>query len=92
MWALPGRLPQSFQQPRLADARLALDEHDLAPARAAALPGAQQQSHFFVPPDERHGFPGLSRGEAAFGMALRHDAPDRYRLGETFEGMRAPIL
>jgi hypothetical protein len=39
--ALAGRFPQSFHQAGLADPGLPLDQHDLAAAVAAAVPGPQ---------------------------------------------------
>jgi hypothetical protein len=84
-------LPQPFQQPGLADARFPLDEHDLTTPSAAAFPGPQQEFHFRLPSDERHGFSALSRGEAAFGVARGQQAPGQHGFGEAFEGMRTQI-
>ena len=42
-----------LDEPRLAEAGLADDQHELAFARASALPAARQQSQFLLAPDER---------------------------------------
>jgi hypothetical protein len=76
---------------RLADARLAGDQHHPSFAALCLLPAADQQLDFLVTPDERR----LSRPqrlEAAQHPALANDPPGRLRFGKTGERLRPEIL
>ena len=42
-----------LDEPRLAEAGLAYDQHELAFARAGALPAAREQAQFLLTADER---------------------------------------
>ena len=88
---LAGRLSQAFHQAGLADPGFALDQHDLAAAAAAAVPGPQQQPHLLLAPDEGCGTPGPGCGKPALDIPRRQDAPGRHRLGEPLE-LRCPQI
>ena len=88
---LAGRLSQALHQAGLADPGLALDQHDLAAAMATAVPGAQQQPHLLLAPDEGCRTPGPGRGKPALDIPRRQDAPGRHRLGEPLQ-LRCPQI
>ena len=89
---LAGRLPQSLHQAGLADPGFPLDQHDLAAAVAAAVPGPQQQPHLLLAPDEGCRAPGPCCGKPALDIPRRQDAPGRHRLGEPLELIGPQIL
>ena len=89
---LAGRLSQALHQAGLADPGLALDQHDLAAAMAAAVPGPQQQPHLLLAPDEGCRAPGPGRGKPALDIPRRQDAPGRHRLGEPLQLIGPQIL
>src|SRR5712692_3318797 len=65
-------------QPRLADPRLAGDQHDARLASLRLIPAPQQQIELLVAPDEG-GRLGAQRLEAADDPALAQNAPRRLR-------------
>ena len=77
-------------EPRLADARLAGNQHHASLAALRLLPAAQQQLDFLLAPDERR----LARAqglEAAQHRRSRQDPPGALRLGEAGKRLRAEI-
>ena len=69
------------RQPRLADARLAGDQHHPSFAALRLLPAADQQLDFLVTPDERR-LPRAQCLEPAHHAALAEHPPCRLRLGK----------
>jgi hypothetical protein len=88
---LAGRLSQALHQAGLAEPGFALDQHDLAAAVAAGIPGPQQQPHLLLAPDEGRRAPGPGRGKPALDIPRRQDAPRRHRLGEPLQ-LRCPQI
>jgi hypothetical protein len=83
-------LRQRGREPRLADARLAGDQHRPPFAGLRLLPAAQQQLELLVTPDERR-LPRAQRLEAAQHPALADDPPRRLRLGKSGKRLRPEI-
>ena len=83
-------LGQRGREPRLADTRLAGDQHHPPFAALRLLPAAGQQLEFLITPDERRR-PGAQRLEAAQDAALTDDAPSMLRFGKPGERLRAEI-
>ena len=77
-------------EPRLADARLAGDQHHPSFAALRLLPAAEKQLDFLVTTDERRR-PRAQRLGAAQHPALANDPPCRLRLGKPGEGLRPEI-
>ncbi len=77
-------------EPRLADARLAGDQHHPSFAALRLLPAADKQIDFLVAPDQRR-LPRAQCLEAAQHPALASDPPCRLRLGKPGERLRAEI-
>ena len=77
-------------EPRLADARLAGNQHHAALAALRLLPAAQQQRDFLLAPEERR-LPRTQGLEAAQHPALANDPPRRLRLGKAGKRLRAEI-
>jgi hypothetical protein len=84
--------PHFPHEPRLADPRLAREQHDLALAVARLPPAAQQQRDLLLAADERREAPGLTRLEAALNPSLARDAPRHDRLGEALEPLRPDVV
>ena len=70
------------QQPRLADPRLAREQHHLALAALGPLPAPQQQAHLLLAPDQREQGRGVERLEPARRRADAEDPVRPDRLGE----------
>jgi hypothetical protein len=77
-------------EPRLADARLAGDQHHPSFAVLPLLPEASQQLDFLVTPDKRR-FPRAQRLEPAQHPALANDPPRGLRLGKPGKRLRPKI-
>ena len=75
---------------RLADARLAGNQHHASFTALRLLPAADQQLDFLVTPDERR-FPRAQCLEAAQHPALANNPPHRLRLGEAGQRLRPEI-
>src|SRR5215470_2164590 len=82
---------QGRGQPRLADPRLARDQHYSAFARVRLLPAAQQQVELFVAPDQGCGL-GAQGLKATEDLAFAEDAPGALRLSKAGERLRPEIL
>ena len=78
------------REPRLADARLAGEEHYAPLAGLRLPPAAQQQIEFLATPNERR-LPRAQCLEAAQHSALANDPPRRLRLGKPGKRLRAEI-
>src|ERR1700733_1907476 len=78
-----------FDQPRLAEAGLAYDQHELAFARASALPAAREQPEFFLAADERREGPPAASSAAAAGA---NDAEELDGPRHALEFARALLL
>ena len=78
-----------LDQPRLAEARLADDLHELPLAGPRALPAPQQHRDLFVAADQRRqrALPG-----APSAAARAHDPIELRRLGHALQRLRAAIL
>ena len=87
----PYGLGQRCAQARLADPRLAGDQHDASFAAFRLLPAALQQIELLVAADQRCG-PRTQGLEAADDPALADHAPGRLWLGETSERLGPEIL
>src|SRR5262249_61931327 len=68
-------LLDSPRQPRLADARLTGQQHDLTFTTLRSLPSAQQQLNFFLAPDQRRKCSSVLCLEAARHGARAKDLP-----------------
>ena len=84
-------LRQRRGQARLADARLARDQHHPPLAGLRLLPAPQQQIELLVAPDERRRL-RAQRLEAAQDAAFADHAPGALRLGKAGERLRPEIL
>ena len=78
-----------FNQPGLADAGLADDEHELPFARAGPFPAAGQDAKVLLAADERRENPGAFPAASA---AHAHDAIERHRSRDALQLMRALVL
>jgi hypothetical protein len=78
-----------FDQPRLAQARLADDERKLTLALARPLPAPAEKIELFLPPDEGR---QRSRAATSAGAARSNDAIKRDRLQYAFKLVRATVL
>ena len=79
---------------RLADARLAGDQHDLAASRLGARPAPQQQSKLFIAANQRGQCRSPQRLEPALANIFAQYLPAAGRLGATgsFECAELPIV
>ena len=84
-------LRQLGRKPRLADPRLARDQHHSAFAGLRLLPAPQQQIELFLAPDQARRL-RAQRLKATQNAALADDAPGALRLGKAGEGLRPEIL
>src|SRR5262249_59675791 len=76
----PQRLPELEEQPRLADARLAHQAHDLTMPRFRSFPTRGEEAQFLLPARQR-GEAALDADlEAAPPPAPPRDVEDAYRL------------
>jgi hypothetical protein len=73
------------QEPRLAQARFAHDQHELTFACPSALPSACEQAQFLLAPDEERQRPRAAPSTAA---ARANDSEELDRLGNAFEFAR----
>src|SRR5215475_5398625 len=78
-----------FDQPGLADARLADDEQELPFARVGPFPAAGQDAKVLFAADKRGEDPGARSAAAA---TYTHDAIERHRTRDALEIMRALVL
>ncbi len=74
-------LGERRRQPRLADARLAGDQHHPSLAALRLLPAADEQLDFLLAPHERR-LPRAQRLEPACLAAFAQDTPGALRLGK----------
>ena len=84
-------LAQFPHDPGLADTGLAREQDYLAFAIPGLLPTAQQQRDLLLSPHQRREARCLSRLEAPLGAAFARHPPDRERVGEPLEALRAEI-
>ena len=87
---MPTTIRERRHEPRLADARLAVDQHHPSFAALRLLPAAQQQLDFLLAPNERR-LPRAQRLEPAQHPALAEHPPRRLPLGEARQRLRAEI-
>ena len=78
-----------LEQPRLAHARFADDQDELAFACPGALPSACEQAQFLLAPDERRERPSAAAPSSAAGA---NDAEELDRLRHALELSRALLL
>ena len=78
-----------LDEPRLAEARPADDQHELAFARKSALPAAREYGQLLLAADERRPRPYAA---PAAGAARAHDAKELDRSGHAFEFARALLF
>ena len=76
-----------LDQPRLAEAGFADDQHELAFARPGALPAARKQAEFLLAADERRQRPRAAPSAAAAGA---NDAKELRPASDTPLSSRAP--
>ena len=76
---------QSSGEPRLADAWLARQQHDLAVAGLGARPAPQQQVYLLVAADQRGQRRSTQRLEPALDGARAQRLPSRHRLRDALE-------
>src|SRR5918992_556182 len=81
-------LAQRAHDPRLADARLAREQHHLALALLGPLPAIDEEADLVLAPDQRRELLAVQRLEAAFGATFAFDAPRGQRLGEAPQPLR----
>ena len=79
-------------EPRLADPRLAREQHHLALAVARLPPTALQQRDLLLAADKRREGRGLTRLGTALNPALARDPPDREKLGEALQALRPDVV
>src|SRR6516225_12161073 len=84
-------LHQCRDDARLADARLAGDQHDLAVARLGARPAAQEQIDFLVAAEQLAQRRSAQRLEPALDGARTHHLPSRHRRSDALYLDRAEI-
>jgi hypothetical protein len=85
-------LAQGLHEARLADARLAREQHDLPLALARPGPAREQERQLLLAIDQGRHARGVQRLKAALGPALARHPPDRGRSGEALEGVAAKVL
>ena len=78
-----------LDQARLAEARLADDQHQLPVALPRPLPAPHQHGDFLVATDERR---EMALPRAASAAARPHEPEQRHRLGHAFECLAAALL
>ncbi len=81
-------LGEALQQPRLADARLARNQHHLALAGLGETPAVGQQAQLVHAADEFRQRTGVCGFETGLRGSLRHDAPGPDRLAESLDRHR----
>src|SRR5208282_6488026 len=79
------------REPRLADARLARDQHHPSFAALGLFPASDKQLDFLPTPDERR-LPRAQRLEAAYLAAFAQDAPRALRLGKAGKLLRPEVF
>jgi hypothetical protein len=84
-------LADGSDDPRLADARLARQEHRLPLAVLDLLPAIEQQGDLLLAPDQQRE-PGRARLEPALDRSRPGDPPHRHRVGEALQHLRPEIL
>jgi hypothetical protein len=85
-------LAQLAHQARLANPRLAREQHHLALALARLAPAAKQQGNLLLAPDQRGQARSLTRLEAVLDPSLARDPPDRERLGKALQALRPDLV
>ena len=86
-----GALHDFGDQPRLADARFAADQHELTFALARLLPAIEQRAEFVVTPDELAEASTVQSVKAAFGDELALEPPRSDRHVESADRHLAKI-
>src|ERR671919_1652790 len=84
-------LAQRPDHPRLADARLAREQHHLAVAVLGPGPAFQENRQLLVAPDQRREPLAVQRLESALGAAFALDPESRERLGEALQAHGSEI-
>ena len=84
-------LQQRSREARLADARLAGDEHDAPFAGLGLLPAPRQQIELLVSPEQRRGEIGPTSLKTVLHPACPGDVPHVHRVGEAFERLPAEV-
>ena len=82
-------LEQRPDHARLADPRLARQQHHLAVAVLGPRPALEQDAELVLAPDQRREMLTMKRLEAALGATLAFDPPGGHRLGEALEALAA---
>src|SRR6516225_8946678 len=82
LWRVTQPLRQCRGEARLAESRLARDQHDLAVPGLGARPTAQQQVDLFVAPNQRAQRRSAQGLETARDDARAQHPPSRNRRGE----------
>ena len=93
MWgSSPSRWCRGLHEARLADARLAGEQHDLALAILGSLPAVGQEVDLLLAADNRReGRDAVHGLEAALGPARPEHPPSAERPGETLQGVAAEV-
>src|ERR1700730_6937904 len=85
-------LAKGVDQARFAEARLARQQHELAPARARRAPAIKQEGQLLITADEAKLSIAIRRCEAAFGSCLAEHAPHAGCLRKPFQIVTAKIF
>ena len=92
MWLGSDVLGQGSREPRLADARLARDQHHSSFAALRLLPTADKQLDFLVTPDEGSQASCMQRFEPAFHRTCAQYRPGVHRPGDALEVLCPKVL
>src|SRR5262245_6267585 len=82
---------KGLEKARLADARLAGDQHQLPSAFLGQFPAVEQDGALMVAIEERHEAHPAHRREAALGLALAGEPEGLYRLGDALQRLLAEV-
>src|SRR5207253_5926924 len=85
-------LAKGVDQARFADARLARQQHELAPARARRAPAIKQEGQLLITADEAKLWIAICRCKAAFGSCLAEHEPYAGCLRKAFQFVTAKIF
>ena len=87
----PDLLPQRLDDARLADPRLARQQHHLTVAILGPGPALEQDAELVLTPDQRREMLAVQRFEAALSATLALDPKGSNGLGEALEMLRTEI-